>query len=197
MGVQVQIPDMLWHSARHSSSGLWFTWPGMALLGSASPDSDSAQPAAGQPNHAEKLAMSSQGLEWEPNQLPKSCLGPADGSDLRVLSYYLDLQMDEGTGLSSGVVQCRRWLLPTAQLGVAIVAWDLLDVCHSPVWFGSAFGSLKRRLQLQDINYSPFGRWFRRKGVCGVSACDCRPGAGGQRGLTRSQAQDDCQSSIS
>lgn len=65
-----------------------------------------------------------------------------------MLSYRLDLQMGEGTGLSAGVVQCRRWLLPTAQLGVAIVARDLLNVCHSPVWFGSAFSSLKRRLQL-------------------------------------------------
>lgn len=99
-------------------------WP---CLGSACPEGDSA---AAQLSHAEKLPVSSQGLEWEPNQLPKSCLGPADRSDLRVLSYRLDLQMDEGTGLSAGVVQCRRWLLPTAQLGVAIVVRDLLDVCR-------------------------------------------------------------------
>lgn len=47
----------------------------MAVLGSACAQGDSAQPAAGQLSHGQKLAMSSQGLEWEPNQLPKSCPG--------------------------------------------------------------------------------------------------------------------------
>lgn len=65
-----------------------------------------------------------------------------------MLSYHLDLQMDGGTGLNAGVVQRRRWLSLTAQLGVSTVVRDLLDVCHSPVWFGSAFSSLKRLLQL-------------------------------------------------
>lgn len=65
-----------------------------------------------------------------------------------MLSYRLDLQMDGGTGLNAGVVQRRRWLFPTAQLGVSIVVGDLLDICYSPAWFGSSFGSLKRLLQL-------------------------------------------------
>lgn len=65
-----------------------------------------------------------------------------------MLSYHLDLQMDGGTGLNAGVVQRRRWLSLTAQLGVSTVVRDLLDICHSPVWFGSAFSSLKRLLQL-------------------------------------------------
>lgn len=65
-----------------------------------------------------------------------------------MLSYHLDLQMDGGTGLNAGVVQRRRWLSLSAQLGVSTVVRDLLDVCHSPVWFGSAFSSLKRLLQL-------------------------------------------------
>lgn len=73
-----------------------------------------------------------------------------------MLSYCLDLRMGEGTGLSPGVVQCRRCLLPTAQLGAAILVRHLLDVCHSPVRFGSAVSSLKRLLQLQGINYGAF-----------------------------------------
>lgn len=67
VGMQMQKPDVLWHSGRCSCSGLWFTWPGMGVLGSACPEGDSAEPAAGQLSHGEKLTMSSQGLEWEPN----------------------------------------------------------------------------------------------------------------------------------
>lgn len=67
VGMQMQKPDVLWHSGRRSCSGLWFTWPGMGVLGSACPEGDSAEPAAGQLSHGEKLAVSSQGLDWEPN----------------------------------------------------------------------------------------------------------------------------------
>lgn len=47
----------------------------VAVLGSARAQGDSAQPAAGQLSHAQTLAMSSQGPQWEPEQLPKSCPG--------------------------------------------------------------------------------------------------------------------------
>lgn len=52
----------------------------VAVLGSACAQGDSAQPAAGELSHGQKLAMSSQGLQWEPNQLPKSCPGCLTGA---------------------------------------------------------------------------------------------------------------------
>lgn len=71
VGMQTQKPDVLWHSAR-CSSRLWLTWPGRAVLGSACPE---VIQHSLQQRHREKLPLCSQELEWEPNQLPKSCLG--------------------------------------------------------------------------------------------------------------------------